>query len=1065
MRSKVSIILSVLMIVSMFGNLTASAETNMYSDTAGHWAEKEIQKWSSLDILKGNNGAFDPDKNITRAEMAVIIDRLMKYEYQSKNIFLDLTNTWYTEAILKNNAAGIMLGSKGNLRPNDYVTREEAVVMIARALGTDEQEGKTSFPDDSEISSWAKSLVKAFKNKGYINGLLNGNFAPKANITRASVIKIIDNAVTSLIKEPATLSETLNGTTIVNCANVKFKDAKVEGDLIIAEGVGDGEVYLDNVNIAGNIIVRGGGEESIYLNNCTVEGNLVVKKQDGKIRIVASGKTEVKVTTLKSGAMLVEQELEGDGFKSVVIPEEATKNSEMLFDGNFNNIEVSAEDTSIKVEGTVSSLKLKEGVSNLVVDGTGTINEVDVIASAVEFTVKENAKITEISIDAKNTNINCEGTIKNVVVNKNAEGFMIEGTGTVTDVKVNANNVKINTNGTKVKVADNVTGVTAGDKDLEAGQTVEVGDPSSPSQPSSGGSNGGSSNGDNNSSVTIPTSVVVDTNSVPASMKIGETHQLTATVYPTNATNKTVTWSSSDETVATVTTNGAVTAVSAGEATITVTTNNGGKTATCVIKVVSDVVVVTPTAVTLDKTSLTMNVDDTYQLKAIVEPNGATDKTVTWSSDNEGIAKVDSDGKVTAVSVGEAKITVTTNSGEITATCIVKVVSGVAEVIPTAVTLNTNSLDMNVDDTYQLKAIVEPNGATDKTVTWSSDNEDVATVDTEGIITALSAGEATITVTTNSGGETATCVIKVVSDVVVVTPTAVTLDTNSLDMNVDDTYQLKATIEPYGATDKTVTWSSDNEGVAKVDSDGKVTAVSAGEATITVTTNSGGKIDTCAVTVSEIQESGISFTTTEGAISVKQVEVFKTTDSVIGVTTGSVVGLEVKADGVKEFTSQYTVQYTTESAITIVTGLVVNAESNAGQKNWSIKVTDGKIVLEKLVAEQHQDNITAVVTTTQSSITLDRIDEECVGVSQEYTVSFSGSTKATTSEVTAIFNDGTEYLLKVPIDQITSAHKLAELLTSIEVDGWTVTNVGADLIFTADNPSENKEITFNLICD
>ena len=163
------------------------------------------------------------------------------------------------------------------------------------------------------------------------------------------------------------------------------------------------------------------------------------------------------------------------------------------------------------------------------------------------------------------------------------------------------------------------------------------------------------------------------------------------------------------------------------------------------------------------------------------------------------------------------------------------------------VALSPSTLNLKEDETGTLTATVEPSNATNKNVTWESSNTSVATVDASGLVTAVSAGTATITVTTEDGDKTATCEVTVTAATVSVT--GVTLNKTSTSLYVGDTETLTATVEPSDATDKNVTWSSDNEGVATVDATGKVTAVSAGTATITVTTEDGAKTASCTVTV------------------------------------------------------------------------------------------------------------------------------------------------------------------------------------------------------------------------
>ena len=164
------------------------------------------------------------------------------------------------------------------------------------------------------------------------------------------------------------------------------------------------------------------------------------------------------------------------------------------------------------------------------------------------------------------------------------------------------------------------------------------------------------------------------------------------------------------------------------------------------------------TGVTLDKTTLELFTGGSATLTATVQPDDATNKNVTWQSDNANVATVQN-GTVNAVGAGTANITVTTVDQSKTATCEVTVTAATVPV--TGVTLNKTSTSLYVGDTETLTATVEPSDATDKNVTWSSDDTSVATVDASGLVTAVSAGTATITVTTEDGAKTATCTVTV----------------------------------------------------------------------------------------------------------------------------------------------------------------------------------------------------------------------------------------------------------------------------------------------------------------
>ena len=245
-------------------------------------------------------------------------------------------------------------------------------------------------------------------------------------------------------------------------------------------------------------------------------------------------------------------------------------------------------------------------------------------------------------------------------------------------------------------------------------------------------------------------------------------------------------------------------------------------------------------SISLDKSTITLQVGGTSTLVATVLPENATDKSVTWSSSNTSVATVDANGKVTAVGKGTA--TITAKVGDKTATCTVTVTVPV-----TGVSLDKTTMTLSgINSTGKLTATITPSNASNTNVTWSSSNTAVATV-SNGTVTAKGAGTATITVTTADGSKTATCTVTVTIPV-----TSISLNKTTLSLTIGASETLTATIAPTTATNKNVTWSSSNTAVATVDANGKVSAVSAGSATITVTTVDGSKKATCTVTVNPI---------------------------------------------------------------------------------------------------------------------------------------------------------------------------------------------------------------------
>ena len=339
------------------------------------------------------------------------------------------------------------------------------------------------------------------------------------------------------------------------------------------------------------------------------------------------------------------------------------------------------------------------------------------------------------------------------------------------------------------------------------------------------------------------------------SLRATETATLVATVLPETTSNKGVEWSSSDESVATVSKKGIVTAISVGEAIITATTVDGTDlSATCKVMVVPTLA----ESVVLNLNEVSLEATETATLVATVLPELTTDKSVEWSSSNESVAAIDANGLVTAITVGEAIITATTADGSnLSASCKVTVVPTLAETI----TLDKTEISFEATETATLVAIVLPELATDKSVEWSSSNESVATIDANGLVTAIAVGEAIITVTTVDGSNlSATCKVTVVPTLA----ETITLDKTEISLEATETATLVATVLPELTTDKSVEWSSSNESVATIDAKGLVTAIAVGEAIITATTTDGTNLSaSCKVTVVPTLAESITLDKTE----------------------------------------------------------------------------------------------------------------------------------------------------------------------------------------------------------
>ncbi|MDR1841304.1 MAG: Ig-like domain-containing protein [Holophagales bacterium] len=329
-----------------------------------------------------------------------------------------------------------------------------------------------------------------------------------------------------------------------------------------------------------------------------------------------------------------------------------------------------------------------------------------------------------------------------------------------------------------------------------------------------------------------------------ATLSVGQTRTLAAAVLPSDATNKEVTWTSSAPGIANVA-NGTVTAVAPGQATITVTTEDGDKTAACAVTVTPSV-----DSVSVYPFTVALQVGRTQVLTANVLPVNARNKDVTWTSSAPDIAAV-ANGTVTAVGPGLATITVTTVDGNKTAACAVAVTPIAYSNPVTGLSLAPTALTLMPGQNQSLTATISPGDATNKGVLWSTSNLAVASV-TNGRVTALAPGQATITATSDDGGYTAACSVTVNF----VPVSGISLNRSKFFLGAGSSITLTPTIEPANATNKNVIWTSSNPGVAAVYDLGYVQALATGSTIITARTEDGGFESSCELTAADVYLGG-----------------------------------------------------------------------------------------------------------------------------------------------------------------------------------------------------------------
>ncbi len=319
----------------------------------------------------------------------------------------------------------------------------------------------------------------------------------------------------------------------------------------------------------------------------------------------------------------------------------------------------------------------------------------------------------------------------------------------------------------------------------------------------------------------------------------GKTYTLKAAFSPAKASNKDLVWKSDNTSVATVSSKGVVKGIKPGKATITCKSKETGKTVKCTVKIKN----VKVKRVLFSEEIYTVKHNRKLQLKALISPVNATNQKVKWKSNYPEYVKVSSSGKITALKPGKTvTITATSVDGKKVGYCKVKV-----EKVPvTGLKLNKTTAAVYTGSTVTLTPKFTPSKPSDRKVTWTVSDPNLATVSSDGVVKALKAGTVTVICTSSDGGFTAKCTVVIEQ---AIKPTAIKLDKSAVEANIGTAFNLVATIEPHNATNKKVIWSSSNISVATVSTNGKVTTLKEGITYIRAKTEDGRHVASCRINV------------------------------------------------------------------------------------------------------------------------------------------------------------------------------------------------------------------------
>lgn len=302
-RKALSLILAFAMAVSLF-TVGASAAEPTYGDTAGHWAEASIERWSGYGIIQGSNGKFDPDGQLTCAQLATILARLLKLPAAKDAGFIDNpADAWYYDAINRCAAAGILKGNgDGTVTPNASITRERAMVMLGRALGIEpiENPDLTQFTDGAQVASYARGMLAALIRAGIVGGVTADQLAPQNNITRAATVTILDRAIGTYADKAG---ETVN-------ANGKGIVLVVADDVTVSGTIGCLLIPTDNIVVTvsgskniGSIAITG-NHSTVILDNATAD-DVTISGVDSKVETKNDSHIKnIALTESASGAVV-----------------------------------------------------------------------------------------------------------------------------------------------------------------------------------------------------------------------------------------------------------------------------------------------------------------------------------------------------------------------------------------------------------------------------------------------------------------------------------------------------------------------------------------------------------------------------------------------------------------------------------------------------------------------------------------------------------------------------------------------------------------------------------------
>lgn len=378
-----------------FSLMAVGASAEEFADMPNGWSRDAVASAVENGLLRGNDGKLDPTGLLTRAQLATVIVRAFGATAEADlSGFTDVeADRWYYSALAKAKGMGVMNGtSSTTMSPDRPISRQEVFVILARALKLADGKAETlnAYKDAESVGAWAVGGTAAMVSAGYVSGS-NGYLLPTDNITREQFAQIIYNIFGTYYQTAGVYTDDVENSLLVNVPNVTIKNAKIAGDLVVGDGVGEGDLTLENVSIGGRLVVRGGGVNSIHVKGSTVS-SVVVAKVNGAIRVVADNSSKVEYINIADGKddVIIEGKVD-----TVIVENEAVP--VILKDATVDTVQVNGDKAEISLVGSteVSMMNISkdaEGVklnkeesttvgtlnaeNNLTVEGGGQISNI-----------------------------------------------------------------------------------------------------------------------------------------------------------------------------------------------------------------------------------------------------------------------------------------------------------------------------------------------------------------------------------------------------------------------------------------------------------------------------------------------------------------------------------------------------------------------------------------------------------------------------------------------------------------------------------------------------------------